>query len=329
MAAASSVAPSCQRSLTGPSWPAVTPEPRPAAPHPTAADWWAGARPRTLPAAVVPVVVGAACAVLPDVSRSDAFAAVVWWRVGVALVVSLLLQIGVNYANDYSDGVRGTDDVRVGPMRLVASGTASPGAVKRAALLAFAGAAVAGLALAATTTWWLIAVGAAAILAAWGYTGGPSPYGYLGLGEVFVFTFFGLVATIGTTYVAIEEVPGVAWFAAVGVGALACALLVVNNLRDIPTDTVAGKRTLAVRLGDRRTRWMYVGLIAIAKLAAIACALDRPWALLALVAVAVAVAPVRVVMRGATGPALIPVLAGTGKVQLAYGALLSIGLAVG
>ena len=188
-----------------------------------------------------PSLVGAACAVGEG--------GIVWWRVGAALVVSLALQVGVNYANDYSDGVRGTDTARVGPVRLVASGIASPQAVKRAAFVVFGVAALVGLALAVTTTWWLLAVGVACIAAAWGYTGGPSPYGYMGLGEVFVFVFFGLVATVGTTYVAVERVTALAVVAGCGVGCLACALLVVNNLRDIPTDTAAGKRTLAVRFG--------------------------------------------------------------------------------
>jgi 1,4-dihydroxy-2-naphthoate octaprenyltransferase len=253
----------------------------------------------------------------------------VWWRVLVALAVSLLLQIGVNYANDYSDGVRGTDDVRVGPMRLVASGTASASAVKRAALACLGLAAALGLALAIATSWWLLAVGAAAILAAWGYTGGPKPYGYLGLGELFVFTFFGVVATVGTTYVAIERVPGVAWPAASGVGLLACALLAINNLRDIPTDAAAGKRTLAVRLGDRRARRLYVAMVAGAIVLAAACALVRPWSVLAVVAGAVAVGPSRRVLTGASGRELIPVLGATGRVQLVYGALLAVGLAIG
>ena len=204
--------------------------------------WVIGARPRTLPAAVVPVAIGAACAV--------GAGSVVWWRVAVALVVSLALQVGVNYANDYSDGVRGTDDARVGPVRLVASGLRPAAAVKRAAFEAFGVAAVAGLALAATTSWWLLVVGVAAIAAAWFYTGGPRPYGYAGLGELFVFLFFGLVATVGTTYVAVERVTGLSVVMGAGAGCLACALLVVNNLRDIPSDTLAGKRTLAVRLGD-------------------------------------------------------------------------------
>jgi len=261
-------------------------------------------------------------------SLSDGLDLVVWWRVAAAMVISLLLQIGVNYANDYSDGIRGTDDVRVGPMRLVASGTASAKAVKRAALSVFAAAAVIGLVLAIATTWWLIVVGAAAIVAAWGYTGGPKPYGYLGLGELFVFVFFGLVATVGTTYLAIETVPGVTWVVATAVGFLACALLVVNNLRDIPTDTESGKKTLAVRLGDRRTRWLYVGLLAGAFVLAAVAAIDRPWALVALGSAGAAISPTRSVLGGASGGALIPVLGATGRVQLIYGLLLSIGLAI-
>jgi 1,4-dihydroxy-2-naphthoate octaprenyltransferase len=283
-----------------------------------------GARPRTLPAAIVPVAVGAACAV-----GVDGDPAPVWWRALVAGVVSLALQVGVNYANDYSDGVRGTDDVRVGPVRLVAGGLASPGAVKRAAMLAFGVAAVAGLALAAVTTWWLLLVGVAAIAAAWGYTGGPKPYGYLGLGELFVFTFFGLVATVGTTYVVVERVTALSVAAGAGAGFLACALLVVNNLRDIPTDTAAGKRTLAVRLGDRRTRTLYAGLLVAAFVAAVACAAWRPPALLALLAIPLSVPPARRVLGGASGRGLIAVLGGTARVQLGYGALLALGLALG
>ena len=294
--------------------------------RPTVADWVAGARPRTLPAAVVPVAVGAACAAGAGEAFGDD---VVWWRVAAALAVALLLQIGVNYANDYSDGVRGTDDVRVGPMRLVATGTAPPAAVKRAALGVLAAAAVVGLVLAIATSWWLLAVGALAIVAAWGYTGGPKPYGYLGLGEVFVFVFFGLVATVGTTYVAFERVPAVTWVAATGVGFLACALLVVNNLRDIPTDRAVGKRTLAVRLGEQRTRVLYAGLVAGSVLAAVACARWRGWASLAILTLVVAYDPVRKVLGGASGRELVPVLGGTGRTQLLYGALLGVGLALG
>jgi 1,4-dihydroxy-2-naphthoate octaprenyltransferase len=283
--------------------------------------WIIGARPRTLPAAVVPVAVGAACA------AGDG--GIVWWRVAAALVVSLALQVGVNYANDYSDGVRGTDDERVGPLRLVASGLAAPAAVKRAAFLAFGAAAAVGLALAASTTWWLLAIGAASIAAGWFYTGGPRPYGYLGLGEVFVFVFFGLVATVGTTFVAVERIPAVAWVMGCGVGALACSLLVVNNLRDIPTDTVSGKRTLAVRFGDPATRLFYTVLVASAFVAVVAVAAWRPPALLGLIALPLAVPPIRVIRSGAKGPALIAALGSTGRLQLAYGLTLTVGLALG
>ena len=293
--------------------------------RPTLGDWIAGARPRTLPAAVVPVAVGAGAAA----GVGESFGAgVVWWRVGAALVVSLLLQVGVNYANDYSDGVKGTDAVRVGPMRLVATRTASPRAVKTAALLALGLAAVVGLVLAIDTSWWMLAVGAVAILAAWGYTGGPKPYGYLGLGEIFVFVFFGLVATVGTTYVAIEEVPSVTWIAAVGVGCFACALLVINNLRDIPTDREVGKRTLAVRLGDRRTRVLYAVLVAGAFFCSALCAGYRQWSLIALAGLGTAREPIQQVLAGATGKDLIPVLGATGRSQLIYGLLLAVGLAL-
>ena len=279
-----------------------------------------GARPRTLPAAVVPVALGTGAAV----GEGD----VSWWRVLLALVVSLSLQVGVNYANDYSDGVRGTDDRRVGPLRLVASGLASPAAVKRAAILALGVGAVAGLVLAATTSWWLLLVGAASIVAAWGYTGGPRPYGYIGLGEVFVFVFFGLVATIGTTYVAVGRVTGPSIVMGAGAGALACALLVVNNLRDIPSDTVAGKRTLAVRLGDEHTRQVYEGLLALAFVLLAVTALWRVWVLLGVLAAPLVLGPVRAVRSGARGPALIPVLGATGRLQLAYGALATLGLVI-
>jgi 1,4-dihydroxy-2-naphthoate octaprenyltransferase len=284
--------------------------------------WVVGARPRTLPAAVVPVALGLGCA--------GGHGPISWWRAALALVVSLALQVGVNYANDYSDGVRGTDAVRVGPVRLVASGLAAPGAVKRAALAAFGVAALAGLVLAAATSWWLLLVGVAAIAAAWGYTGGPRPYGYLGLGELFVFVFFGLVATVGTTYVAVEELTGLSVVIGCAAGFVACALLVVNNLRDIPTDAAAGKRTLAVRLGDANTRWLYVALLVATAAAIVVAAIAwRPPALLGLAAAALAVDPVRRVRVGAGGPALIAVLGATGRLQLAFGALTTIGLAVG
>jgi 1,4-dihydroxy-2-naphthoate octaprenyltransferase len=284
--------------------------------------WILGARPRTLPAAVVPVAIGAGAAVGGP--------SPVWWRVGPALVVSLALQIGVNYSNDYSDGIRGTDDVRVGPMRLVAGGLARPGLVKRAAFLAFGVAGAAGLVLALATTWWLIVVGLAAMLAGWGYTGGPKPYGYLGLGELFVFVFFGLVATVGTTYVVIERFPAHGWVAGCVAGFLACALLVVNNLRDIPTDRTAGKRTLAVRLGDARTRWLFVGcMVAAAALVIVVAVVWRAWAAIALAGFAVSVPPILMVRRGAQGRELIPVLAATARTQLVVGLLLAAGLALG
>lgn len=283
--------------------------------------WLIGARPRTLPAAVVPVVLGAAAAVGADQA--------VWWRAAGALVVSLALQVGVNYANDYSDGVRGTDARRVGPVRLVASELAAPAAVKRAALIAFSVAAAAGLVLAAATSWWLIGVGVAAVMAAWGYTGGPRPYGYLGLGEVFVFLFFGLVATTGTTFVIAEHVPAVSWLAGCASGCLACALLVVNNLRDIPTDQASGKRTLAVRIGDRRTRLLYVALlVATFVLVAAIAVFARSWAIVAAAGTPLAIAPVRAVVGGARGAALIPVLGATGRVQLVVGLLAAGGIAV-
>ncbi len=283
--------------------------------------WLIGARPRTLPAAVVPVALGTAAAV--------GEAGAVWWRAALALVVSLALQVGVNYANDYSDGVRGTDEVRVGPTRLVAGGLATPSAVKRAAFLAFGLAAVAGLVLAIATSWWLLVVGAAAILAGWFYTGGPKPYGYLGLGEVFVFVFFGLVATAGTTFVVCERITAVAWLAGVVAGCLACALLVVNNLRDIPTDREVGKRTLAVRLGDARTRWFYVALLGAAFVLVVVMSLTgRPAAAIGLAGVIVAVPALKAIRAGASGRALIPVLGGTGKVQLVTGLLTALGIAL-
>jgi 1,4-dihydroxy-2-naphthoate octaprenyltransferase len=284
--------------------------------------WLAGARPRTLPAAVVPVLVGTACAA----GRAD----VVAWRAVAAGIVALALQVGTNYANDYSDGVRGTDrgDRRVGPVRLVGSGLRSPGAVKRAALASFLVAGVAGLALAIVVGWELLAVGVLAIAAGWFYTGGPRPYGYLGLGELFVFVFFGVVATAGSAYVQEEDLSGLALAASVPVGLLATALLVVNNLRDIPGDTAAGKRTLAVRLGDRRTRWFYVGLLvgAVAMVPVVAAVGGRAGAALALAAVPLGRRPVIAVLGGARGGALVPVLGETGRLQLVFGALLALGL---
>ena len=293
-------------------------------------DWIAGARPRTLPAALVPVLVGTAAAAGMN-GDTNALKGLVIWRFVAALVVSLALQIGVNYANDYSDGIRGTDADRVGPMRLTGSGRKSPGAVKRAAFLSFGVAAVAGLGLAAATSWWLIAVGLVAIAAAWFYTGGPRPYGYAGLGEVFVFVFFGVVATTGSAFVQIERITPLTLLVSIPVGLLTTALLVVNNLRDIPGDTEAGKRTLAVRLGDKRTRIFYIALVVLPFFTVpFLCGLSqRPAGAFSMFAVLLARKPVQRVIEGARGPALIPVLGATGRVQLAFGVLISVGLFFG
>ncbi|MEZ5204135.1 MAG: 1,4-dihydroxy-2-naphthoate polyprenyltransferase [Acidimicrobiales bacterium] len=288
--------------------------------------WVAGARPRTLPAAVVPVAVGTACAV------GEVPGGLIWWRAVAAMVVALALQVATNYANDYSDGIRGTDadDKRVGPVRLVGQGLASPAAVKRAAMLSFAVAGLVGSLLAVAVGPELFAVGAAAIAAGWFYTGGPRPYGYAGLGEAFVFAFFGVVATAGSTYVQTESLTALGLAASVPVGLLATALLVVNNLRDIPGDTEVGKRTLAVRLGDHRTRILYAAMVvgAFACVPLVAGLGGRPWGAAALLAVLLARVPVIAVLSGARGPALIGVLGDTGKVQLLFGLLFTIGLAV-
>jgi 1,4-dihydroxy-2-naphthoate polyprenyltransferase len=287
----------------------------------TAAQWFSGARPRTLPAAISPVLAGTGAAAA--LGHADA------GRAGLALVVALALQVGVNYANDYSDGVRGTDDERVGPFRLTASRAAPPGQVRAAAFAAFGVAAVAGLALTVLSgAYWLVAIGAACVAAAWFYTGGPRPYGYAGLGEVFVFVFFGLVAVLGTTYTQAGRLGWSALWAAIAMGGLACAILVANNLRDIPTDANAGKRTLAVRIGDAGTRRLYTGLVTAAFVLAAVAALRRPWALLALAAVVAAVTPVRAVRQGAKGLELLPVLRDTGRLELLYGLLLGLGLAL-
>lgn len=282
--------------------------------------WVLGARVRTLPAAVVPVAVGTGVAFHEHGG--------VWWKALLALVVSLALQVGVNYANDYSDGVRGTDNARVGPARLVGGGLKPAAAVKGAALLAFAVAGAAGLVLTFTTSLWLLPVGSAAVLAAWFYTGGPRPYGYAGLGELFVFVFFGVVATAGAAYVQTEEMTALALVASIPVGMLACALLVVNNLRDVPGDTVAGKRTLAVRLGDRSTRVLFVVLVvdACALAPVVAAVAGSLLPAVAVVAVVASAPALRAVLAEAKGRDLIPVLGATGKVQLAFGALLTLGL---
>lgn len=292
----------------------------PGVPPSGARRWILGARPRTLPAAVVPVVLGTAAAHAGGAST-------IWWRAGAALVVALAIQVGTNYANDHHDGVRGTDDDRVGPLRLVGSGLASPGAVKAAAIASFGVAALCGIALAAAVGWWLLLVGAACFAAGWLYTGGPRPYGYYGFGELFVFVFFGLVATVGSAYVQDERVTAVAVLCGCAAGFLATALLIVNNLRDIPTDAATGKKTLAVRVGDGVTRELYVAAMTLPLALLIPLAfLASPWVLLALFAIVPAAIPVTLVRRGAAGLALIPVLGATGRVQLVYGVLLAVGL---
>jgi len=282
--------------------------------------WLAGTRPRTLPAAVVPVLIGSGVAL--------GYARFSWWRAGLALVVALALQVGVNFANDYSDGIRGSDEQRVGPVRLVAAGLAPPRQVLAAAFGCFFLAGAAGLALAAVTSWWLVAVGAGCIAAAWFYTGGPKPYGYSGLGEVFVFLCFGVVAVAGTAYVQMNALSWLGLAASVPAGLLACALLMVNNLRDIGTDTVAGKRTLAVMLGDARSRQGYVLTLLVPFGIAALLAFFRPFTLLTALALPLARLPIRSVRAGASGPALIRALGQTGRLQLAFGIAFTIGLAI-
>ena len=288
--------------------------------------WINGARPRTLPAAIAPVLVGAACA---RANVSSATSSVDWLNIFYALLVSLSLQVAVNYANDYSDGVRGTDRQRVGPMRLVGSASKSAKAVKLAAFIAFGVAALFGFVLALTTSWWLLLVGVACFAAGWFYTGGSKPYGYYGFGELFVFIFFGVVATTGTTYVAIETVSSVSLIASIAVGCLACALLVVNNLRDIPGDTESGKKTLAVRIGDLRTRQFYYFLLFAAAVAIVILSLNRLSSLLGLFGLISALPAIRKIQRGASGKDLIPVLGITGRTQMLTAILLSIGIVIG
>jgi 1,4-dihydroxy-2-naphthoate octaprenyltransferase len=287
-----------------------------------------GARPRTLAAAVVPVAVGTAVGSW-TVHHTHTGSGVLWGRAVLALAVALALQVGTNYANDYADGVRGTDEVRVGPLRLVASGLASPDAVRNASFAAFGVAAAAGLALAALTTWWLLLVGVACIAAGWFYTGGPRPYGYLGLGEAFVFVFFGLVATAGSALVQQRggfHLTAVSIVASIPVGLLAVALLEANNLRDVVGDTAAGKRTLAVRLGRPRAGWLYVGALLVGAAGVVWLATWRPWTLLAFLALPLALPPCRLVLGGAEGRELLPVLKATGRLQLVVGALLTLGV---
>ncbi len=284
----------------------------------TPAQWLSASRPRTLPAAIAPVLVGS--------GSGYALGHFSLGRAALCLVVALALQVAVNFSNDYSDGVRGTDRDRVGPMRLTGSGAARPGQVKIAAFLFFGIAAAAGLVLALLTAWWLILVGLACIAAAWFYTGGPKPYGYTGFGEIFVFVFFGLVAVMGTAYVNSGRTSVTTLASAIGIGLLACALLVANNLRDVATDAESGKRTLAVVLGEPMTRRLYGLIVAVAFLAILVIGIRHPWCLLGLLAIPLALGPVRQVLAGARGPALISVLGATGRLELVYAVLLTVGL---
>ncbi len=286
----------------------------------TLGQWAEGARPRTLPAAIAPVVVGTGLAINADSLRIG--------RACLALVVALALQIGVNFANDYSDGIRGTDNKRVGPVRLVGQGMASPRSVRLAAFIAFGIACIAGLALViATQAWWLLIVGVACVSAAWLYTGGQKPYGYHGLGEVFVLIFFGLVPVVGTYYVQSGTITLAAFIASIGVGTLACAVLVTNNLRDLPSDQQAGKNTIAVRIGVQRTRTLYVLCIITTAITTLITAVLTSWLVL-LALVILIIAPIRLILSGATGPALIPALKQTGLLVLFYGLGLGILIAL-
>lgn len=278
--------------------------------------WVLGARPRTLPAAIAPVVVASALAG-PDFN---------WFRAALALKVGVWLQIGVNFANDYSDGVKGTDANRIGPTRLVASGLATAKSVKMAAYISFLIASIAGVWLALLTSPILIAIGILAIAAAWGYTGGKNPYGYNGLGELSVFIFFGLVATVGTYYAQTEKITVLSFIVAIPMGALACAILAVNNIRDRAQDELVGKRTVAVRLGDAKARRSFVALLVLAHTAAIATFI--PTAMLTLLAAPLTFSISKVVLSGASGRDLIPVLGRTGKLQLLFASLFAIALAI-
>ena len=286
----------------------------------TIAEWIEGARPRTLPNAVAPVIAGTGAAAWLH--------GAVWWKALLALMVSLALIVGVNYANDYSDGIRGTDDERAGPLRLVGSKLAAPRAVLTAAIISLSMAAIAGLVLAALSAPWLIAVGAVCIAGAWLYTGGAKPYGYAGLGEVAVFVFFGLVAVLGTQYTQAMRVDWVGATLAVATGALSSAVLVANNLRDIPTDTKSGKITLAVRLGDRRTRLLYQSLLVLAGAATVALMAATPWCAAGLVAAPLAIRAAAPVRSGKGGRELIPVLRDTGLTMLVWSIAVAAALAM-
>lgn len=277
--------------------------------------WIVGARIKTLPAAISPVLVGTALA--PNIN---------WLNAILALIVSLSLQISVNYANDYSDGIRGTDSNRVGPIRLVGSGLASANSVKRAMYISYSIAAVAGIILALQTSYWLVLIGAISILAAWGYTGGKKPYGYFGFGEVSVFIFFGVVATVGSYYVQTQKINGESFLLSTPVGALACAILVMNNLRDLPLDAQVGKRTFSVRIGDKNTRYFYVFLLALAQVISAYAYIFNSFALLTLIWLPLTVNNCRLVLEGVTGKELIPLLISTARLQLLLSFTLGVAL---
>ena len=287
----------------------------------TADIWIVGARPRTLPAAIAPVLVGTA------LIRRDHHS-INYLNALLALLVSLLLQIAVNYSNDYSDGIRGSDSNRVGPTRLVASGLATARAVKFAALICFALASVLGLILAIRVSWWLIAVGALSILAAWTYTGGKRPYGYLGFGEISVFLFFGLVATMGSYVVQSHHLTWASLLVSLPVGALSCSLLAINNLRDLPKDLLVGKKTLAVRLGDKRARRLFISLLFGAHLAALFASFITPWAPITLLFIPITAQVVKAIRGGASGAQLIPMLGQVGKLQLFLSTSLALALLI-
>ncbi len=283
--------------------------------------WLAGARPRTLPAAIAPVLVGTSL-IHNDKRPVNLLNGL------AALLVSLLLQIAVNFSNDYSDGIRGTDENRVGPLRLVASGLATAKQVKTAAYLCFVLASISGLFLAYRTSWWLIALGFICIIAAWTYTGGARPYGYFGFGEISVFIFFGVIATVGSYFVQSEKITWRSFLVSIPIGALSCAILAVNNLRDLPKDALANKKTLAVRIGDKNARRMFVGLIVLAHLTALLAIFITPWSIATIIFLPISVKISQNVMNGAKGPTLIPVLGKVGKLQLMIAATLAIALLI-
>lgn len=287
----------------------------------TLRDWMEGARIRTLPAALAPVLIGTGAAYQVGSGSVP--------RALLAAGVALSFQVGVNFANDYSDGIRGTDDVRTGPPRLTGGGMVTPKTVKAAAVLSLLLGCLLGLCLIALSgTWEMLIAGGLAVVAAWFYTGGTKPYGYMGLGEVFVFLFFGLMATLGTTWTQAGQLPAPSWLGAIGVGLIACALLMVNNIRDIPTDSVVGKNTLAVRMGDRRARLAFVTMLSLPIVLALFMVPKAPWTLLVLVLVPAVVVEAWRVLSGAKGRDLIVVLRDTGLIELAYGVLLLIGLTI-